>query len=319
MPVTTPLFSIITPTLRRPALLRRNILSVLNQTISDYEHIIIDDASDNETLDTVRSFESKRVNFLRHAEQKGAAACYNTGIKNSIGKYICFLDDDDEYLPDFLEKMNSAFSMTDSEVGFIWTGIIRVLDTAEGERPISKIIWPSKFSNREKGLAAATSIGNGFGLCVRRECIDKKGLYDETLFVCSDTDFLFRLAQNYSFQTIPEPLVKIHQHNLSQLTGSNNNLERIRTKEIIMERYNDVFKKYRLLHFVHNNGYANLCYKTGLKKKGRKAIWEMIRMRPFRILTYSDLFAFEFTGKNSGNTSIGLTLKKLTKNLKSQK
>lgn len=319
MQATIPLFSIITPTLRRPALLHRNLLSVSNQTLSDYEHIIIDDASDDETPDIVKAFESKRVKFLRHAEQRGAAACYNTGIKKSTGRYICFLDDDDEYLPDFLERMNSAFSMTDSKVGFIWTGIIRVLDTDEGERSISTIIWPSKFSEREKGLSAATSIGNGFGLCVRRECIDDNGLLDEKLFVCSDTDYLFRLATKYNFQTIPRALVKIHQHNLSQLTGNKNDLERIRAKEIILERYNDLFEKYILLHLVHYNGYANLCYKSGLKKKGRKAIWAMIRMRPLRILTYSDFFAFELTGRNAGNTFIGKNLKRFTKSMKSLK
>lgn len=315
---TPPLFSIITPTFRRPSLLRRNLLSVLSQTISDYEHIIIDDASDNETLDIIKAFESKRIKLLQHSEQRGAAACYNTGIQNSIGRYICFLDDDDEYLPDYLEKMNNAFSLTGSEVGFIWTGIIKVLDTDEGERSKSIITWPSEFSKRAKGLAAATSIGNGFGLCVKRECIDENGLFDEKLFVCSDTDFLFRLAKKYSFRTIPEPLVKIHQHNLSQLTGYKNDLERIRTKEIILERYSDVIEKYRLLQLVHFNGYANLCYKTGLKKKGRKAIWSMIRKRPLRILTYSDFFAYELTGKNSGNTFLGITLKRLIKSLKSQ-
>ena len=84
--MSTPVFSIITPTFRRPLLLKRNILSVKNQTFENYEHIIIDDANDSETASIINEFEDKRIIFHQHETPKGAAGSYNTGIKLSRGQ-----------------------------------------------------------------------------------------------------------------------------------------------------------------------------------------------------------------------------------------
>ncbi|HEX2968898.1 MAG TPA: glycosyltransferase family A protein, partial [Bacteroidales bacterium] len=150
----------------------RNINSVRRQTYGNYEHIIVDDGNDPATARIVQDFCDERLILLTHKMPRGAAASYNSGIKKSRGEFITFLDDDDEYLPEFLEKMDRQYRIAPSDIGFIWSGIERVCDLENGQEQIlRKFIWPAVFSDPESGLALATSIGNGFGVCVRKKCI----------------------------------------------------------------------------------------------------------------------------------------------------
>jgi glycosyltransferase involved in cell wall biosynthesis len=296
-----PVFSIITPTFRRPGLLERNIQSVINQSFKEYEHIIIDDADDSETESLVKRFSDSRIIYQKHEKPKGAAGGYNSGIKISRGRFILFLDDDDEYLPSFLEKMYNRFSQSRLNIGFIWAGISRVRDTEDGEEMLLSKIWPTKFPDKEKGLAEATSIGNGFGVCVRKECIDAIGLYDESLMIGEDTDFLFRLAQRYDFETIPEVLVKIHQHNTTQLTGDKFYLNQVDAKESILTRYSDFLLRHKLLYYTHYKAYADFCYRWNLKTKGRRSMFALIRKDPSRFMNFADLLFYEISGKSLMN------------------
>lgn len=305
-----PVFSIVTPTCRRPLLLKRAILSVMNQTFTDYEHIIIDDANDPETELLVKGFGDKRIIFHQHLSPKGAAGGYNTGIKLSSGRFILFLDDDDEYLPTFLEKMYNHISDTDPETGFVWTGVLRVEDRVTGENLLSSEIWPSRFPNKEAGLVEATSIGNGYGVCVKKECIDSIGLYDESLIMGHDTEFLFRLAGKFDFETIPEVLVKLHQHNSVQLTNERNNFVRLQLREKILDRHRELLKAYPKLYHVHYRVVANLCYKLKLKQKGRETLLSIIRNTPFNFLNFTDLISYELTGKDTISFYYGSRLRK---------
>ncbi|MGE5456939.1 MAG: glycosyltransferase family 2 protein [Methanococcaceae archaeon] len=307
-----PVFSIITPTFRRPEMLVRNIKSVLSQTFGDYEHIIVDDGNDPATDKIVESFIDERLILMKHDQPRGAAAAYNSGIKKSRGEFITFLDDDDEYLPEYLQKINQYFH-TSSEIHFIWTGIEKVIDRENGSEYVTKkIIWPSVFDDLEIGIASATSIGNGFGVCLRRNCPDEVGYYDEGLQVGEDTDFLFRLVSRYKFMTIPEVLVRIHAHERNQLTGKQNFALRIMGKETILKRHEDILEKYQKVFMVHYHGYACLCYESGMKLKARKAIRSIIGKNPFRLITYIDFLALEITGYAFGLTKLGLMLKKIS-------
>lgn len=281
----------------------RNIKSVISQTYINYEHIIVDDGNDPETEKLVNEFNDCRIVLLKHDYRRGAAASYNTGIKASKGEFITFLDDDDEYLPTYLEKMNKRFSTSGKNCGFIWSGIERVLDSEHGEKKLAKIVWPSVFRKDIKGMIAATSIGNGFGVCVRKQCIDVIGLYDETLSVAEDTDFLIRLCKEYEFQSIPEVLVRIHSHESDQLTRNENFKERIKGKETILRRHKLFFEKTPRLFIEHYRGYAGLCYKSGFKRKGRNALKEIILKSPLSLVAYLDFIMLEMSGKYFSETA----------------
>lgn len=313
-----PVFSIITATYKRPKLLERAIRSVIAQTFCNYEHIIIDDANEAVTENLVRDFKDPRIVFLKHKKQQGAGASYNTGIKFSRGKFIIVLGDDDELFPPFLEKMQEQFSNGNENIDFIWTGIVRVKDMhLGGEEALMTQTWPARFKNKEKGLAAATSIGNGFGLCVKRECIEAIGLYDENLKFGQDTEFLFRLAKKFEFRTIPEVLVKIHNNNnYHQLTNSQNNIVRLKLYKKILWNHKDFLALHPWVYCIHYQRVVDLSYKLGLRIKGRKALMSIIEKKPLKLINYADLLFYELVGKNTMTVYSQSLTKKILHSLK---
>ena len=143
------------------------------------------------------------------------------------------------------------------------------------------------------------SIGNGYGVCIRRECIDAIGLYDETIQTGQDTEFLFRLAEKYNFETIPEVLVRLHTHSSSRLNDERNNLMRLELRERFLLKHEKLLKEFPDLYYVHYKVVARLCYALKLKQRGRKTMLEIIRNSSFRITNFSDILFFELSGKDT--------------------
>lgn len=186
-----PVFSIITPVKNPPAFLKRNIDSVLRQSFTDWEHIIVDGANNEETALLVKSYNDPRIKYITHSKLQGASGAYNTGMIHSAGKFINFLDDDHEYLPEMLRKLKPAFEQAKNDPGFILT---------------------AGFSITAEGLKASTAAGKVLALSIKRECLKKTGLFDDSLPVGYDTDYMMRLSQHYSFLSVSEALVKIQYH-----------------------------------------------------------------------------------------------------------
>src|SRR5262245_52205489 len=92
-----PTVSIVIPTYNRAALIARSIQSVLNQSYADFELLVIDDGSTDETEGVVARFFDLRINYVRLASNAGASAARNVGIRISKGKFIAFQDSDDEW------------------------------------------------------------------------------------------------------------------------------------------------------------------------------------------------------------------------------
>src|SRR5207237_7043535 len=116
-----PKVSVIIPTHNRSGFLRLAVLSVLKQTFPDFELVIVDDASGDDTPAVVKRFEDPRIRYIRHERNLRIAAARNTGISNSTGEYVAFLDDDDEWLPSKLQKQVSALDHSASTVGAVYT------------------------------------------------------------------------------------------------------------------------------------------------------------------------------------------------------
>ncbi|MFC7193467.1 glycosyltransferase family 2 protein [Halosimplex aquaticum] len=120
--MSSPQVSVIIPTYNRATLVKRAIQSVLNQTFKDFELIIVDDASDDETPEVIDSINDARLEYIRHDLNRHGGAARNTGIKYASGKYIAFLDDDDEWYPTKLERQVERFETVSNEIGSFIAG-----------------------------------------------------------------------------------------------------------------------------------------------------------------------------------------------------
>jgi glycosyltransferase involved in cell wall biosynthesis len=237
MPIpAAPTFSVIIPTLNRPHLLRRAIASVLAQTFSDFELLVVSDEKGSECDD----FSDRRIVRIQRATRGGQSAARNTGIRRSRGRYIALLDDDDELLPGFLERTLHTFRTSARPLGFTWCGVRMVHDTPEGEKTARERTWQLRFDTPgrvRKAELEASRIGSGFGLTVRRDVFDRVGLFDESLLI-EDTDLFLRLlAHGVPFDAVPEILVKVHRHPGPKVSRRVLEPERIREHEQLLERH----------------------------------------------------------------------------------
>jgi glycosyltransferase involved in cell wall biosynthesis len=105
----TPLISVVIPTFNRAELLKRSLKSVLSQTYSNIEVIVVDDNSSDSTVETIKGISDPRVRYIRHEERKGGASARNSGILASKGEFISFLDSDDTWVPKKLESQLNFF------------------------------------------------------------------------------------------------------------------------------------------------------------------------------------------------------------------
>jgi glycosyltransferase involved in cell wall biosynthesis len=118
-----PLVSVILPTYNRAHVLGKAIESILNQTYSNFEIIIVDDGSLDSTEKLVARYRDNRIKYIRHTKNQGAVAARNTGIVASKGEYIAFQDSDNEWLPEKLEKQIAAFNSGPPNLGVVYTSV----------------------------------------------------------------------------------------------------------------------------------------------------------------------------------------------------
>ena len=105
-----PFFSVIIPVYNKEKYVQAAVKSVLNQTFTDFELIIVNDCSTDNSRKEVSKIISEQIKIIEHHENKGLSASRNTGIKNATGNFIAFLDADDEWKPDFLATIKSLIS-----------------------------------------------------------------------------------------------------------------------------------------------------------------------------------------------------------------
>lgn len=231
-----PLISVVLPTYNRASLLPRAIKSVLSQTYKNFELIIIDDNSSDNTKEIVKCFKDKRIKYIRHKENKGGAAARNAGIKLAKGKYIAFQDSDDKWLLRKLEKQIQVIRNLPLEYAVVYSGSWYV---EKGKR---KYV-PSSVINKKEGNIHRSLLRENFitiQAMVRKDRLIKVGMFDERLPCYQDWDLWLRLSQNYLFKFIKEPLSIIY---CSSNSISKNNDSLLKALIYLTEKHHEDFKR----------------------------------------------------------------------------
>ncbi|MBV9928473.1 MAG: glycosyltransferase family 2 protein [Acidobacteria bacterium] len=204
-----PHVSVVIPTYNRAPLLGRSVRSVLAQTYRDFELIVVDDGSTDETAAVVEGFEDPRVTYVRLARKGGAGAARNAGVRLARGRFLAFQDSDDEWLPSKLSQQMSEFERGPSTLGVVYTDMQRVW----GDGTTSRLAAPDVHSGRLLGDTAAFYQVCDLGVqstVIRREFLDAAGHFDERLPALEDLELFIRLSALCDFRRLREPLVRYH-------------------------------------------------------------------------------------------------------------
>ncbi|MDQ8039291.1 MAG: glycosyltransferase [Rickettsiella sp.] len=287
-----PLFSIIITTYNRSQLLPRAIHSVLQQTFTDFELIIVDDHSTDTTKDLVAEFSDKRIVYVQQPENKGVSTARNTGIQQAKGEYICFLDDDDEYFPNFLkeiylflEKKQQAF------IGLIWTGIAKIYAPNNIGTKKEKIETELFTLDNEKKFLTHAPFS---GITFHRICFERVGVFNSDLQVAEDIDMVIRtLAAGMNYAAIPKVLIKIHIHEYSSLSRSIQLTHRIGNLERFLLNHDKFLNQHLLLWLCWHANLVGDYYHTGNKQQARKLIWRLFKKKWYYSRAWELLLRFE--------------------------
>lgn len=182
--------------------LKEAIESVLRQTFTDFELIVVDDASTDEIESVIRKYSA--VRYIRRPSNGGQAAARNDGARLASGEYIAFLDQDDLWEPDMLSQ-EVHFANIHPEAGVIFSDGFMV---DENNKILSYDSAIKPWSNLPQGLSGGYDIGNCKSL-IKKACFDAIGCYDERLYLWEDIDLSVRLYRRFPTVHIPKAL---HRH-----------------------------------------------------------------------------------------------------------
>ena len=219
--------SVIIPTFNRASKVARAIASVLSQTISDYEIIVVNDGSTDRTSSALTSFGS-HIRVITHPQQLGVSAARNTGVKSTTSPFIAFLDSDDYWLPEklavqisfFLEHPEAVACQTQEK--WIRKGL--------PVNPKKKHLKPSGdiFSQSLKLCLVSPS-----AVMLKRSLLEEVGLFDETFPWCEDYDLWLRVTCRYPVHLIDQTLVVKEGGASDQLSRNHPGMDAYRIKAIL--------------------------------------------------------------------------------------
>jgi glycosyltransferase involved in cell wall biosynthesis len=254
--------SVVIPTYNRAWGVKAAVDSVLAQDYKDFELIVVDDGSTDDTSEVLASYgDDIRVYFQ---ENKGVSAARNRGIAEASGRFIAFLDSDDLWLPkklsaqvEFFHQKPDALICQTEEV-WIRNGI-RVNPKKRHQKPSGMIFEPSL----ELCLVSPSAV------MIRRDMLESSGGFDENLPACEDYDLWLRISCRFPVYLIDTPLIIKrggHDDQLSKKAG----LDKFRIKAI-----ENIIKSGRLSDDQHRaalKALKNKCgiYAAGCKKRGRE-------------------------------------------------
>ncbi len=207
-----PKVSIIIPTYNRALMIREAVESVLSQSFKDFEVIVVDDGSTDNTEEVLKPV-SNRIRYIKQGNQ-GNAAARNTGIKAASGEIIAFNDSDDLWFPEKLERQ-VGYLDEHPEVDMVCgNGIFFGDPELEGKKviPDKRAVSLERDGVSLKAIFMKSSIRTPT-IVARRHVVEDLQGFDPAFKVCVDLDFAFRvLAEKYKVAFINEPLFKLRKH-----------------------------------------------------------------------------------------------------------
>ncbi len=272
-----PKVTIIIPTYNRSDLLQRAVDSVLSQSYTDYELIIVDDRSSDNTQKIIASFDDPRITCIRRKTNRGLSAARNTGVEQARGEYIAFLDDDDEWLPEKLREQVTFMDSLTHKVGMIY-GWVDIFDDQ------GRLVRQNKATIRgdifEEVLRGYTLCGCS-GQLARASAVREIGGFDEELRRGIDGDYIRRMSQRYHVEVMPKTVLNYYTGHSRISDSSPKNLQaQVDSIKVSLRKF---ASEYELRPRIHNSvlrQLSNAEILTGNIKGCREAFLLGVRLDP---------------------------------------
>lgn len=204
-----PEVTIIIPTYNREDLILKALDSVFNQTFHDYEIFVVDDASTDSTGEVIAKLNHPKVFYFKLDQNGGQCIARNYGIRRAKGKYIAFLDSDDEWLPTKLERQLELFKNGSDRLGAVY-GYSFQKDMKKDETILSDSGY-YRGDIHEKLLKGFCPPTPSLFL-VRKAALDSVDGFDEELVTFVDLDLWMRIGEKYDFDYVEEPVIIKYEH-----------------------------------------------------------------------------------------------------------
>lgn len=300
----SPLVTVIIPAHNAAKFIEQTLLSVVEQTYSNLEIIVIDDGSTDNTADIVKAFaqQDKRIILLQQVNA-GVAAARNLGIKAANGEFIAPVDADDVWFKTKIEKQVACFLNADLSVGlvYVWSVDISCEGTLTGG------FHASSYEGRVYiPLAHHNFIGNGSAPLIRKSCFHELGGYNEeqlkdsTSHGSEDWDIYLRIAQRYEFRVVREILLGYRQ-DIASTSYKLDSMSKFYDAFVRLLKQRDQLLPQSVYNWSASNFYVYLAYKAlesfdyekslSLTRKAFKLDVGMVLMRhDFYVLIIKNLF-----------------------------
>jgi glycosyltransferase involved in cell wall biosynthesis len=197
-----PLISVIVPAYNAEKTIRETIESVINQTFSDWELIVVNDGSQDNTVEVVSQIKDSRIKVFSY-ENAGLPASRNRGFDKAEGEFISFLDSDDLWTPDKLEEQLKALrANTKAAVAYSWTDYID--KSSNFLHPGRHLSFSGDVYSK---LLVRNFLENGSNALIKREALNEVGGFNESLRAAEDWDMWLRLGAKYHFVAVEKPQI----------------------------------------------------------------------------------------------------------------
>lgn len=268
------LISVVIPTYNREKIIKKCITSVLNQSYSNIEVIVVDDCSEDNTIEIIKTIKDDRIKVYKLDRNSGACAARNFGINKSKGKYIAFQDSDDIWLENKLEQQYKY--LLDKKVDMVFCGMNRYND-----KDSKKQFFPSFGFDEDKNHLYQELYENRVStqcILIKKE-VAEKIKFDESIKRYQDWDYAIRISMKYKMCFLNEPLVEseIQENSISK------NVSRKNALTVIYNKYKNLIELNRVIDARFMYKFAEETVKIN-KKEGIKFYLKSLK-KNFKIHT----------------------------------
>lgn len=277
-----PKVSVIIPTHNRPELLERALSSVYSQSFTDYEVIVVDDGDAPRAKSSLGEYlKQDDFSYLETKKNQGGAASRNLGIGHASGEYLAFLDDDDEWSADKLQKQVEVLDTHDSSVSLVFTQV-KGVDSEDNTLFSRPHMSSGEFSSMESLLSKCPIWTSA--LMYRKEYADKGYLYDASLKKNQEWDLEIRLLKISRFYVINEPLTTVHIGDAEQMGSASNIGNIVSGYQKFMDKHNDIYKKFPTAHSKRLFHLGCLYFQSNDYTMARSVWRKVLAIKPFHII-----------------------------------